>query len=175
MRISNRLLACAAFIAATACGQALAAPCYADGSCRPLRVNGPDYQDRNFQDRGYGDSYSDAMQGAPDSPELHRPSTPEERAQTGRLNRQALAASEARNREGDAQFEYEMAQYQRDLRQYHAALQAYDQQMALYNRAFARGRHAARPVRPLPPRAPRGYEPGRDRYNDGRPGPYRGP
>ena len=71
---------------------------------------------------------------------LHRPSTPEERAETMELNRESLALSEHQNREAAVRptynFQYTQEQYRLDLRNYRAALDAYDRQMRTFSRSL---------------------------------------
>lgn len=87
---------------------------------------------------------------AADDGYLHRPSTPRERAETARLNREFLAAANAgvsqeskpAGREaGDAQ--YRQSQYQQDVEQYRAEMQSYDRQLNDYRKGLARSRAAA--------------------------------
>jgi hypothetical protein len=66
---------------------------------------------------------------------LHRPSTPEERAETSDLNRQYLESHNAIAGPAPA-YSHDEAQYQRDLRQYWAARQAHDRQMREYFDSF---------------------------------------
>ena len=78
--------------------------------------------------------------------ELHRPSTPQERAETGRLNREFLEASRAAARAGAPPPAPDAAQlaYQQQMKNYRALTESYERRMRDYNRLHAQTEVAER-------------------------------
>ena len=78
--------------------------------------------------------------------ELHRPSTPKERAETGRLNREFLEASRAAARASAPPPAPDAAQlaYQRQMKNYRALTESYERRMREYNQLHAQADVAER-------------------------------
>jgi len=77
---------------------------------------------------------------------LHRPSTPNERAETGRLNREFLDASRAAARASAPPPAPDSAQlaYQQQMRNYRALTESYERRMHDYNQLHAQADVAQR-------------------------------
>ena len=71
--------------------------------------------------------------------ELHRPSTPQERAETGRLNREFLEASRAAARASAPPPAPDAAQlaYEQQMKNYRALTESYERRMRAYNQLHA--------------------------------------
>lgn len=78
--------------------------------------------------------------------QLHRPSTPKERAETGRLNREYLEASRMAARAGASPPAPDPAQlaYQQQMKNYRALTDSYERRMRDYNRLHAQAEVAER-------------------------------
>jgi hypothetical protein len=68
---------------------------------------------------------------------LHRPATPQERAETGRLNREYLAASRAAPLPPPPGPDPAQLAYQERMKNYRALTQSYERRMRDYNRLHA--------------------------------------
>jgi len=77
---------------------------------------------------------------------LHRPSTPKERAETSRLNREYLEAARMAARSATAPAAPDAAQlaYQQQLKNYRALTDSYERRMRDYNRLHAQAEVAER-------------------------------
>jgi len=77
---------------------------------------------------------------------LHRPSTPQERAETGRLNREFLESSRATARASAPPPAPDPAQlaYQQQMKNYRALTESYERRMRDYNRLHAQADAAER-------------------------------
>ena len=77
---------------------------------------------------------------------LHRPATPQERAETGRLNREFLEASRAAARASAPPAAPDPAElaYQQQMKNYRALTESYERRMRDYNRLHAQADAAER-------------------------------
>ena len=74
--------------------------------------------------------------------DLHRPSTPKERAETGRLNREFLEASRAAARASAPAPDAAQLAYEKQMKNYRILTESYERRMRAYNQLHAQAESA---------------------------------